>query len=95
MTTFPFAYSPPTIDWQRIETIALQLITSICVAACVLNHAIKFLYVLGQSIGRMYYCNTTIATPLMNLTQRELMVMANTKRKISKKALIAMIQSHH
>ena len=91
MTPIPFNRTQ-TIEWQPIEDALIQCIVVLCITASILKHATLFVYDFGRKLGAAYYGKPT-ADSLMTHTQRELMVMAGTHRKISKKALIAMILS--
>jgi hypothetical protein len=91
MTTLPFN-RPQTIEWQPIEDALIQCIVVLCITASILKHATLFVYNFGRKLGAAYY-NQPTADSLMTHTQRELMVMAGTRRKLSKQALIALILS--
>jgi hypothetical protein len=91
--TYLNSLPPPfQIDWQKIEDSLVQCIVVLCITASIFKHAALFVYDLGRKVGMAYYGKPT-ADSLMAYTQRELMAMAGTSRKISKKALIAMILS--
>ena len=80
------------LNRQQVEDVLIQCIVVLCITASIFKHAALFVYEFGRKLGTAYYGKPS-ADSLMALTQRELMAMAGTSRKISKKALVAMILS--
>ena len=93
MTSIPFPVQTRFTTDQLIDGL-VQCIVALCITASIIKHA--YLFIADSLISAMLIHPPTPYTTtdtLMDLTQRELMLMVGTKSKLSKEKLIEKLRA--